>query len=179
MQSLADTRESFRTAATAALLGVAVVLGLLETVLVPPVAVPGVRLGLANLAVVVAMSMFGPRQAAFVSLGRVLLVALASGTLGGPGFLMSLSGAMASLIVMWALSTRGTVFSEVGWSIGGAAAHVAAQLLVASLIIGSSAPLAFAPFSLGLSLPTGLTVGYCARLLLSRIPELSLSAAGR
>ncbi len=179
MRSLADGRGSYPAAATAMLLAVAVVLGMLETTLVPPFPVPGVRLGLANVAVIVALAAFGPKHAAFVSIGRVFLVGLATGTLGGPTFLLSAAGALFSLATMWALSTRGAVFSEVGWSVGGAAAHVVGQLVVAALIVGSPAPLALAPLSLALSLPAGLTIGYSARLLLSRIPEFCLAAAGR
>jgi heptaprenyl diphosphate synthase len=179
MRSHADHGAARRLASTAVLLAVACALGYLESVLMPPLPLPGMRLGLANIAIVIALAIHGPRVAAAVSLGRVLLVALAVGTLGGPPFLLSLGGAVAALAAMVALSLAGPAFSVVGWSVLGSAAHVGAQLLLAAALVSSTAPLALLPVSLALSVPLGLAVGYTARLLISRIPDLSLSAAGR
>ncbi|MDF1541644.1 MAG: Gx transporter family protein [Anaerosomatales bacterium] len=179
MRSPARQSSAHRLAAGALLLACAALLGYLESVLLPPLPVPGLRLGLANIAIVLALAMHGPRVAAVVSLGRVLVVALATGTLGGPAFLLSLAGAYAALAAMVLLACAGPTFSVVGWSVLGSAAHVTGQLLVASLLVSSSAPLALLPVSLGLSVPLGLAVGSTVRLLLSRIPDLSLSAAGR
>lgn len=179
MRSRARQDIAYRTTSTAMLLACAVVLGYLESAVWPAMPVPGVRLGVANVAVVAALVLAGPRSAMVVSLGRVFLVALAVGSLGGPSMLLGLAGAIASLAVMLALRAAGSVFSVVGWSVGGAAAHVLAQVLVASVLVGSFAPLVLAPLMLGLSVPAGLATGLAVRLLLSRIPELSLSVAGR
>lgn len=179
MQSHADRDLVRRTVATALLLAVAAVLGYLESVLVPPLPIPGLRIGLANVAVVFALATLGPRAAVTVSLGRVFVVALATGSLASPVFALSFGGALAALVVMVALASAGSHFSVIGWSVGGSAAHVAGQLLVATMLVGSGAPLALAPVSLALSLPVGLAVGYITRLLLSRIPDVSLSVAGR
>lgn len=179
MRSHADRRAAQLLASTAVLLAVAAVLAYLENVLLPPLPVPGLRLGLANIVIVIAMAIHGPRVAAVVSLGRVFVVALAAGTFGGPSFLLSLCGACAALAAMALLASAGPTFSVVGWSVLGSAAHVAGQLLVAALLVSSMAPLALLPVSLGLSVPVGLAVGYTARLLISRIPDLSLSAVGR
>lgn len=175
----ATPASAHASALSAGLLALAVLLGVIETVALPVVPVPGVKLGLANLAVIVALVHLGPARAAFVSAGRVLLVGLATGTLAGPVFLLSAAGASASFLAMWALSSRGSLFSPVGWSVAGAASHVGAQLVVAALLAATPAPLALAPLSLAVSLPTGLALGLVARVLLSRLPELSLSVAGR
>ena len=172
----ADTRALVHTAL---LLAVASVIGYLETVMWPPLLVPGLKLGLANIAVIIALVSLGPARAAAVSIGRVFVVALASGTVGGPVFAMSLAGAAASLAVMVALRRFGPVFSVVGWAVAGSATHCLAQLAVAAILVGSVAPLALAPLSLGLSLPSGLAIGCTARLLISRMPRPVLSAAGR
>ncbi len=179
MRSPADRYSAHTSALTAAFLAIAVVLGYLESVALPSLPVPGVKLGLANLAVIVALVHLGPARAALVSGARVVLVALATGALAGPVFLLSAAGAVASFLVMWALASRGDTFSPVGWSVAGAAAHVIAQLAMASLLASTLAPLALAPLSLGMSLPAGLALGLAARVLVSRLPELSLSVAGR
>lgn len=178
MRYLADRSDVRAHAQVALLLALAVVLGYLEAVLVPPLPVAGVRLGIANLAVIVALSRFGPKNALIVSLGRVVIVGLALGTLAGPVGAMSAAGACASWATMSALWRAGSRFSPVGWSVAGASAHVVAQLAVASIFIGSSAILGWAPISLAASLPTGLAVGLCARLLISRISRPEWSVAG-
>ncbi len=164
---------------TALLICVASVIGYAEAVLWPPLPVPGLKLGLANIAVIVALVHLGPARAAAVSLGRVFVVALASGTLAGPVFAMSVAGAVASLAVMVVLQRFGPTFSVLGWAVAGSAAHCLAQLVVAALLVGTAAPLSLAPLSLALSLPSGLAIGYLARLLISRTPRPVLSAAGR
>lgn len=179
MRSPAERTSAHATAGTAVLLALAVVLGYVEATAFPALPVPGVKLGLANLAVIVALVLFGPGRAAFVSIGRVLLVGAATGTLAGPVFALSLSGAVASFLVMWTLASFGSRFSPVGWSVAGAAAHVAAQLAAVAALTASLSPLALLPLSLFMSLPTGLVLGFIARSLLSRLPELSLSVAGR
>lgn len=162
---------STRALATAGLLvALGAVLGLVESALVPPLPVPGVRIGIANIAVVLALALLGPRKALAVSVLRVIVVGIAAGTLGGPSLLLALAGALCAWAVMAVLSVRGGVFSVVGWSVAGAAAHVGGQLLAASALTASPAPLLFAPVSLGLALVCGLAVGFAARLLLSRLP---------
>lgn len=156
-------------ATVAMLVAVGAILGIVESALVPSLPVPGVRLGLANLAVVLALPIVGRAGALRVSILRVLVVAFATGALGGPGFAMALAGALSSWAVMAWLSGRRSV-SPIGWSVGGAAAHVAAQLLVASLLTSTAAPLLLAPVSLMLALGCGLVIGYSSRLLLSRLP---------
>jgi heptaprenyl diphosphate synthase len=142
--------------------------------------VPGVRLGVANLAIVLALSLLGPRKALVVSILRVVVVGIAAGSLGGPAGVLAASGAVCAWAGMALLSRRSTTFSVVGWSVAGAAAHVLGQLAAACLVTGSAAPLFFAPLSLAASLGCGLAIGYSARLLLSRLPlAIAVEAVGR
>ncbi len=166
--------------ATAGLLvALGAVLGLVENAIVPPLPVPGVRLGLANIAVVLALTMLGSRRALLVSVLRVVIVGIAAGSLGGPAGLLALSGAVSSWAVMALLARHPGVFSVVGWAVAGAAAHVLGQLGAACVLTGSVAPLMLSPVSLVLSLACGLTIGHAARLLLSRLPVfVSVEAAG-
>jgi heptaprenyl diphosphate synthase len=163
-----------RSARTVAIVGLLVavgaVLGLLESSVMPPLPVPGVRLGIANVATVLALALVGARPALWTGLMRVLVVGLAVGSFGGPATLLAFSGALAAWSVMAGLARFGGRFSVVGWSVAGACAHVVGQLAAACLVTGSPGPLLFAPLSLGLALVCGLAVGYSARLLLSRLP---------
>jgi len=164
-------------ARVAALVAMGAVLGLVETTLVGSMPLPGVRLGLANLAVVVALVALGPRPALVVSVARVLVVGVAAGTLGGPGFALSFVGAVAAWAAMTALLRSGIAFSTIGLSVGGATAHALAQLAGASFLVGTTAPLSLAPISLTAAALFGVAVGVLATLVLDRVPSLSSAGA--
>jgi len=165
-------------ARTGLLLALAAILGLAETLWLPAMPVPGMRLGLANVAVVLALATLGCREAAIVSIGRVAIVGLATGSLFGPVGVMSATAALSSWIVMSAMHLCRGTFSPVGWSVAGSAASVCAQLAIACAITGTAAPLALAPLSLALSLPSGLAVGLLAGVLVSRVSRLSVQVVG-
>lgn len=156
-------------AMTAGLLAVASVLGLVEAALPGLFFVPWLKLGLANIAVVVALAVSGGRTAAVVGLGRVAIVGFAAGTLGSPAFVISAAGAVASLAVMWALFRAGGVFSPVGWSAAGSAAHVVAQFGAAAWLLGTGSIVALAPLSVLVALPLGALTGSLARIVVSRL----------
>lgn len=161
-----------RTVATGAvLLAAACVLGLVEAALPPLPVAPWLRLGLANIAVVVALAIVGGRTAAVVSIGRTIIVALATGSLFSPAFAMSFGGAMLSLLAMIAVRELLSGSSPVGWSAVGSVAHVAGQFSVAALTVGSMSILALAPASALVALVFGVIVGSLARLAVSRVCE--------
>jgi heptaprenyl diphosphate synthase len=146
--------------------------------LLPPLPIPGLKLGLSNLAVLVALVALGPTRALVVSLGRVVIVGLATGGILGPLGLLSLAGAVFAWVAMaiaWRLG-RGA-FSVIGLSLAGASAHVLGQLLVACVLVDTFAPLYLTPLSLCLGILSGLAIGYSARLLLSHVPSPVISFA--
>ncbi len=110
------------------------VLQLVETSLPPLLPIPGARLGLANLATVIALFFLGPAEALEVTVVRVLLGGLLRGSL--VGLALGMSGGLAAWGVMTALYLfYPTPFSITGLSIAGAAAHNAAQLGMAILLV--------------------------------------------
>lgn len=178
MRSRAELTPSVALSRTALLIALASVLGYAEAVLLPALPVPGLRIGLANLAVLLAMVLLGPNRALVVSLARVLVVGLATGTLFGPAGAMSAAGAFAAWMAMALVArTPRSPFSLVGISVTGSYAHVLGQLAMASLLVGSPYPFALAPLSLAASICAGLVIGYSARLLLSRVPFMKVSFA--
>jgi heptaprenyl diphosphate synthase len=154
---------------TGTMLALACVLGLVEAALLPELPVPGVRLGLANIAVVVTAWAVGLRWALAVAAGRVVIVGLYAGTLGGPTFLLAASGALAAWCCYALLSRFGRVFSPVGWSVAGAAAHVCAQYAVMASIAGAPAVLTLLPAALAVSVLPGLATGLLSNTILSRL----------
>ena len=123
---------------------------------------PGVKLGLANIVTVFALYALGGGCALSILLVRVLLGAMFAGN--ASALIFSLLGGLSALAAMLVLR-RIDALSVFGVSIGGAAAHNCGQVLAAMLTLGSSAPLAYLPLLLLLSIFTGALTGLIASLL--------------
>ena len=136
--------------------------------LLPSVGIPGVKMGLANIAVIFALFRFGWKEAAALSLVRVVLVSLLFGSVGA--MLYSLAGAVLSLAVM-ALLRRIDRFSTVGISVAGGVAHNAGQILMAMLILQTKQLLGYLPVLAVSGIAGGVLTGLAAALLIRRIPE--------
>lgn len=99
-----------------------------------PTPLPGVKPGLANIVTLFVLARYGWRAAAWVTGLRVLGGSLLLGGFLTPGFFLSLTGAVTSLLVLAAarhLPQRW--FGPVSWSIFAAIAHIGGQLLLARL----------------------------------------------
>lgn len=124
--------------------------------------IPGVKLGLANLAVMAALYSIGLLPAAAVSLARILLSWFVFGSF--TSFIYSLCGGIISLSVMYLLKRTG-FFGRVGVSVSGAVAHNAGQLAAACLLLHGAEVLYYAPVLMAAAVVTGALNG----LLLDRI----------
>lgn len=112
---------------------VTLILSYIESLLPPLVAaVPGVKMGLPNIMIIFLLYRFGWKEAAMVSLVRLLAVALLFGNVMTLAY--SVAGALLSLILM-TLFKKWDAFSMVGVSIIGGVAHNLGQILVAMLVM--------------------------------------------
>lgn len=160
-------KKTKRLLLLAMLTAVAMILSYVESLL-PSVGIPGVKMGLANIAVIFALFRFGWKEAAALSLVRVVLVSLLFGSVGA--MLYSLAGAVLSLAVM-ALLRRIDRFSTVGISVAGGVAHNAGQILMAMLILQTKQLLVYLPVLAVSGIAGGVLTGLAAALLIRRIPE--------
>ena len=160
-------KETKRLVLLAMLTAVAMILSYVESLL-PSVGIPGVKMGLANIAVIFALFRFGWKEAAALSLVRVVLVSLLFGSVGA--MLYSLAGAVLSLAVM-ALLRRIDRFSTVGVSVAGGVAHNAGQILMAMLILQTKQLFSYLPVLAVSGIAGGVLTGLAAALLIRRIPE--------
>lgn len=160
-------KKTKRLVLLAMLTAVAMILSYVESLL-PSVGIPGVKMGLANIAVIFALFRFGWKEAAALSLVRVVLVSLLFGSVGA--MLYSLAGAVLSLAVM-ALLRRIDRFSTVGVSVAGGVAHNAGQILMAMLILRTKQLLGYLPVLAVSGIAGGVLTGLAAVLLIRRIPE--------
>ena len=154
-----------RLCVIATLLAIAIILNILESFI--PVFVPGVKLGLANMIVLVMLYEFKPAEALMVAVLRILLVGVLRGNLLTPTFLMSLSGGVLSFLIMFFFS-RVKIFSPIGVSVLGAVSHAGGQVLIAILLLSTSAVLYYLPFIGILSLITGIFSGVLTKVYLKR-----------
>lgn len=160
-------KKTKRLVLLAMLTAVAMILSYVESLL-PSVGIPGVKMGLANIAVIFALFRFGWKEAAALSLVRVVLVSLLFGSVGA--MLYSLAGAVLSLAVM-ALLRRIDRFSTVGISVAGGVAHNAGQILMAMLILQTKQLLGYLPVLAVSGIAGGVLTGLAAALLIRHIPE--------
>ncbi len=160
-------KKTKRLVLLAMLTAVAMILSYVESLL-PSVGIPGVKMGLANIAVIFALFRFGWKEAAALSLVRVVLVSLLFGSVSA--MLYSLAGAVLSLAVM-ALLRWIDRFSTVGISVAGGVAHNAGQILMAMLILQTKQLLGYLPVLAVSGIAGGVLTGLAAALLIRRIPE--------
>lgn len=156
-------------AENAAFLILALALSFLESLIPLPLPLPGVKLGLSHLAVMLAARRNGLIAGVAVSAGRALLSAMLFGSVSSLAF--SLGGAAASLLSLACLlPLYGRRLSWIGISASGAAAHVVGQLAVAALWMHESAVLSFLPVLLLAAALSGTLTGILANMLSAYLP---------
>lgn len=145
---------------------VAMILSFVESQIPAFVAIPGVKMGLANIAVVFALYKMGWKEAVGISLIRVFLVSLLFGS--GASFFYSMAGAALSLVGMIALKATGR-FSTVAVSVTGGVLHNVGQIGMACLLLGTNAILYYLPFLFLSGILAGIVIGVVAAILVKRI----------
>lgn len=158
---------------TAILVALASVLHALEALIPLPYVVPGAKLGLANIVALYAVMTMGLGQALSVSLLRTLLGGLLTGTFLNFGHYLSTAGAVASTLVMYALSRVSKPrISVIGVSVAGSFTHNLAQLALAALLLQQAGVLFYLPYLLFFAVPTGIFVGLLAARVIAAYPQL-------
>lgn len=136
--------------------------------------IPGCKLGLPNVLITAVFLEISPRDAAGISLCRILLMGLLFGN--AVSLLFSLCGGALAYLGLWLLARCGRHrFSLIGISIGCAALHNIGQMLVAALLFGGGVLFTYLPLLLLASLLFGGVSGALLRLLLPRLAHLRRS----
>lgn len=147
----------------------ALIFSYVESLIPIQIGIPGVKLGLANLMVVIALYKMSLKETYLLSITRVVL----SGFLFGNMFaiLYSLAGGLLSLTVMAVLKKAGG-FSVMGVSIAGGVFHNIGQLIIAMIVVETFSVAYYIPVLLIAGVITGLLIGIAANETLKRIKEL-------
>ena len=133
---------------------------------IPSIGIPGVKLGLANIMILITLYELGIWEAVLVNLFRVLVVGLARGTFLSMGFLMSLTGAVFSLAVMILFYLLIRKFSIIGVSVVGSLFHIIGQVVIAMIFLESAYILYYLPIISISAIITGVLVGISASLII-------------
>ena len=153
-----------------ALLGVitaaTIVIAIAES-FIPSIGIPGVKLGLANIMILITLYELGILEALGISIVRVRVVSLVRGTFLSMGFLMSLTGAAFSLGIMILLYLVIKQFSIIGVSVVGSLFHVFGQMLIASIYLGTTFVIYYLPIVSISAIITGVLVGVIAKLIIN------------
>lgn len=145
---------------------IAIIFGYVESLIPFFAGIPGMKLGLANLAVLFILEKYSWKEAALVSTVRILVIGFLFGNMFS--ILYSLAGAALSLTVM-TLMKKFSGFSILGVSVAGGVSHNIGQLIVASLIVENTSLLYYAPVLLISGVATGLLIGFLTGEITKRI----------
>ena len=150
------------------LIATGIILQLMESLLPFFIVVPGFKIGLANIIVLVALELYGPKEMMIVGLTRVLLASLLQGTIFSISFWLSLSGAIISMLFM-IFGKRVKVFSLFGISILGAIGHHIGQVCTITFLYQQYYMQVYLPLLLALSIPSGLLIASIAQVVIERM----------
>ncbi len=158
-------RDTRRIARMGMLTSLSLLLSYVESLLPSFFTIPGIKLGLANTAVVFALYTLPFTDALLVSVMRVLISSLLFGNV--LSLVYSFSGALLSISVMALMKRTGMSVQAV--SITGGIVHNTAQLLVAVAVVRSTALSYYLPFLLISGAITGFAIGEASSLILTRL----------
>lgn len=154
----------------ALLTAIALTIFMVEAQIPVPIAIPGVKLGLANIVTVYAMFLLGPGDTLLILSARVFLGAVFSGQMmtllysTGGGLLCWLAMAVLRKLLtrdqIWLCSPVAAVFHNMG------------QLLVAAAVLKSWAVMAYLPYLLIAGVAAGLFTGLAAQFLINRMEKI-------
>lgn len=163
---------SKKVAMTGMFVALAMIFSYVEVLIPINFGIPGMKLGLANLVVVVTLYVLGAKLAFAVSLLRIVLVAMTFGNMSA--MLYSMAGGLLSFLGM-ALLKRIPGFSVIGVSISGGVLHNVGQLLVAMAVVENIHLMGYLPALMIAGLLTGMAIGFVALQVIPRVKPVMKS----
>lgn len=151
------------------LLATALILSYIESLIPFFFGVPGMKLGLPNMAIVMALYMFGWKEAIVINVFRIFISGFLFGNMYG--ILFSLSGAVISFIAMLIIKSTDR-FSMTGTSIIGGVFHNIAQILVAAFVVKTSGIIYYMPVLIIAGVITGFINGTIASQVMTHIRRI-------
>ena len=158
-----------RIACLGLFIALAFVLSYVDYLLPLNIGIPGAKVGLANLVVMVALYTLGKKDAALLSVVRVVLVGFTFGNLAM--MLYSMAGALLSFVVML-IAKRTRLFSITGVSVLGGVFHNVGQIIVAMFVLETASLLYYLPFLIVIGTISGIVIGVISSMITVRVDRL-------
>ena len=136
---------------------------------------PMIRLGLANIVVLMVLYLYQAKDAFLVLIIRIFLVGLFT-SLFSPTFFLSLGGGLFAYLAM-IIGKSLKVFSIIGVSVLGSFGHALGQIIAAIIILSTQELIVYFPWLVVLSIPTGLLTGFIALKMNQIIKEAFFKAS--
>lgn len=155
-----------KTAYMGMLVALAFIFSYIESLIPISVGIPGIKLGLANMVVIVTLYLMGAGPAFMLSLVRIVLTGFTFGNLAM--MMYSLAGGMLSLLVM-VVARKTKLFSITGVSVLGAVFHNIGQIIVAALVVENSSLFYYLPVLLVSGVVFGIIIGVVGSVLIKRL----------
>ena len=155
-----------KIATSALMIALAMILSFVESQIPSFFPIPGIKLGLANIAVIFALYRLSIKDAIVVSLIRVVVVSTLFGT--SLTLAYSLSGAVLSLLIM-VLLKKSDRFSIVGVSVAGGISHNIGQIIMAIILMHNSVISYYLPFLIISGIVTGVVIGLVSAKIVERV----------
>ena len=141
----------------------------IETMIPIQFGVPGIKLGFANIMIVIMLYKSSAKEALLLSIVRIMLSGFLFGNLSS--ILYSIAGGVLSLGIMTLLKKQGG-FSVIGVSVAGSVSHNVGQLIVAMLVVETYQVGYYLPVLLVAGVLTGLGIGVVSQEVLKRIRNI-------
>lgn len=145
------------------LLAVALILSYVESLIPFGFGIPGIKLGLANLAVLLCLYCMSTKEAVILNVMRILLAGFLFGNLYS--IIYSLAGGAFSFLVMW-LAKRIKIFTINGVSVLGGVCHNLGQILIAAFVVETAGVFYYIPYLLVAGVLTGWLIGFITKLMI-------------
>ena len=153
------------------LVALAMVLGFVETLIPINLGIPGMKLGLADIVVVIALFLFDIKTAVVVSILRIILIAMTFGNMSMMFY--SIAGASLSLLSMIAISKIKS-FSLISVSIVGGIMHNVGQIICAAFVVRTNGVFTYLPVLMIAGLVSGALIGIVAGLISVRLTNVKI-----
>lgn len=149
-------KKTIRVAYIGLLSAFAIIISYIEMLLPIDLGIPGVKPGLANFVIVIALYEFGIKDAFLINFIRIFVVGMMFGNLFS--IIFSIAGAIISLGIMALIkSIKG--ISIIGVSIAGGVAHNIGQLIIAAFVVNTYSIAYYVPVLIVAGIITGGLVG--------------------
>ena len=154
---------SKKISACGLLVALAMIFSYIETLIPINLGLPGMKLGIANLVIVIGLYLLKPHEVLLISLVRIFLIGFLFGN--GMSILYSLAGGLVSFFAMLLLK-RSEKFSVVGVSLFGGSMHNVGQLFIAAAVVENAKIFYYLPPLLCVGCVTGILIGLLALRIL-------------